>query len=864
MNVFHKIALQGLKRSRARTIVTIIGVMLSAAMITAVATLGVSLLDYMARGAAYKYGDWHIAFLDVESSFADEQFHNEEIKNMTVLQNIGYALLEGGKNPDRPYLFIAGYNDETFNMLPVTLLSGRMPKNSNEILVSGGVASNGGVSYVVGDKISLVVGKRKAGEKELGQHTPYSSGKERLVPIEEKIYTVTGICKSPAFEERLSPGYTLITKIDSQDKVDKANLSLFVKLQNPHKTRTYAEKTAKGNAYIFNDNVLRFIGASSEDKIFTMLLYSVGAIVIAIIMIGSVFLIYNAFNISLNERTHQFGILMSVGATKKQLQNLVLFEGFCIALAGIPLGVFAGISIIGTVLPLVSKNFRNIMYDSVSLKLVISVPVLILAVIASLITILVSAYIPARRACSIPVMECIRQTNEVKIEAKNVKTSKIIQYIYGLEGTLALKNFKRNKKRYRSTVLSLILSIVLFISVNSFVTDLKQASEQAVVYTNYDISFTTKDMKDSEIITLFDKLKNADGVYEGSYQATMTYYCTVPASSLAKDLWEELGLKNSDETIKLVADVQFLKDSVYMDYIKELGLSKDEYMGHNSKLLAVAKMYINSKRVHEVDEFKDIFTNSEMNISIVPEISETSVTQTAQNKDISITLASYEPLDMLPDLERNRQEPYIFIINAPYSLKAEFDASGGQTDIKGITFCSKQSAQSVSAIEKIITGESIIASYNIYNTNKLMEENTNMIFIANVFSYIFIVMISMVAIANVFNTISTNIKLRRRELAMLRSVGMLDRDFNKMMRFECILYGIKALLFGLPFSIIISWIIYKGMYTGGADEIDFVIPWASIVISVFSVLFIIFVTMMYAVNKIKKENIIDALRDDME
>jgi putative ABC transport system permease protein len=124
-------------------------------------------------------------------------------------------------------------------------------------------------------------------------------------------------------------------------------------------------------------------------------------------------------------------------------------------------------------------------------------------------------------------------------------------------------------------------------------------------------------------------------------------------------------------------------------------------------------------------------------------------------------------------------------------------------------------------------------------------------------------MISLIAIANVFNTISTNIKLRRRELAMLRSVGMSEHDFQKMMNFECAFYGMRALLIGLPVAVIFSWLIYKGMLLGGADGIVFVLPWASIGISVFSVLFIVFITMLYAISKIKKENIIDALRDDM-
>ena len=124
-------------------------------------------------------------------------------------------------------------------------------------------------------------------------------------------------------------------------------------------------------------------------------------------------------------------------------------------------------------------------------------------------------------------------------------------------------------------------------------------------------------------------------------------------------------------------------------------------------------------------------------------------------------------------------------------------------------------------------------------------------------------MISLIAVANVFNTVSTNIKLRRRELAMLRSVGMTERDFNAMMRFECALYGVRALLIGLPLALAASYAIYQGMFNGGAGDIVFELPWRSICVSVCSVLLVIFATMTYAVDKIKKENIIDALRDDM-
>lgn len=450
MNIFNKVTLQSMKKSRTRTIVTIIGVVLSAAMITAVAAFGVSLLNYLVNGSIAKYGDWHVEFLDVDSSFIEERMKDIGVINTATFDNVGYAMLEGGKSPDKPYLFIAGFSEEAFDTLPISLVSGRMPENSREVLVPSHVSLKGGVRFAIGDTLSLAVGSRMEGNKNLGQHDPYQSGKESgegkevLVPKAERTYTVVGICERPGFEEHLAPGYTLITKADIKDQAD--SFSIFVTLKNPRVVKAYAGSTGGAGAYVLNDDILRFMGVS-ENKLFNALLYTVGGILLAIIMIGSIFLIYNSFNISLNERIRQFGILQSVGATPKQLRNSVLFEGLCIGMVGIPIGVIVGIGSIGLVIPVIARNFGNILHSSVPLTLTVSIPAIIAAAVVSLVTILISAYIPARKAANTPVMESIRQTGEVKTESKAVKTSKFSQRIYGLEGTLALKNFKRNKKR---------------------------------------------------------------------------------------------------------------------------------------------------------------------------------------------------------------------------------------------------------------------------------------------------------------------------------------------------------------------------------------------------------------------------------
>ncbi|MBU3178521.1 FtsX-like permease family protein [Clostridium estertheticum] len=858
MNIFNKVTLQGMKKSRTRTIVTIIGVVLSAAMITAVATFGVSLLNYLANGAAQKYGDWHVEYLNVDSSFAQERTLDNEAYNTATFENIGYAKLERGKNPNKPYLSIAGFSKEAFDTLPITLVSGRLPKNSGEILVSMSVEANGGVKFAEGDKLSLAVGSRMNGNKNLGQHDPYISGKETLMPKATRTYTVVGICQRPGFEEYSAPGYTLITKADAQDKAD--SLNLFVKLKNPRGVHAYASSTAVSHSYVFNDNVLRFMGLS-EDKLFNTILYSIGGILVALIMIGSIFLIYNSFNISMNERTHQFGILSSVGATARQLRNSVLFEGLCIGAVGIPIGVIVGIGSIRLVISVVAGNFGSIMYSNVPLTLTVSIPVIVVAAVVSMVTILISAYIPARKAATTPVMESIRQTSEVKVESKAVKTSKLAQRIYGLEGTLALRNFKRNKKRYRSIVLSLVLSVVLFISTSAFVTYLKQTSERSVVFTTYDIGLVMQDIDDSKMLPLYDKLKTADGVYESSYQALMKYSCAVKTSNFSDRYRRYAGYNFPDKTVNLPMEIQFLDDSAYLNIIKGLGLHAEEYTGQNAKMIAVAKMTNQMKGNQEVDKFNDMFKSSSKNFTIAPEIN--GKPKIKQERNVSITFVNTVPPDTtMIEGNSGSKNPFFFRVMVPYSLKEKFETSDAHVVNKGLTFRSKDSSKSVADMEKMIKGAGIKSNYKLYNMNKALDDSRNYVFIVNVFAYTFIIMISLIAVANVFNTISTNIKLRRRELAMLRSMGMSDRDFQKMMNFECVFYGMKALLFGLPISAISSWLIYKGMVGGGAD-INFVFPWVSIGISVFSVLFVVFITMLYSISKIKKENIIDALRDDM-
>lgn len=834
MNIFYKVALQGLKKNRTRTLVTIIGVILSATLFTAVATFGTSLLQYLINGSIEKCGSWYINFVDVDLDFVQDRITDSPITDAVVFENMGYALLDGAKSTEKPYLFLTGFTDETFAKLPITLISGRLPQNDTEIIIPNHVSIKAGVRILVGELLSLAVGNREINGKILTQHDPYTKD-ETWNMVGNKTYTVVGTYERAKFEEHDSPGYTLITKVNTTNTTGR--YSLFLTLNSPQKVKEYGSHFAGSIPFILNEEVLRFYGVS-ENTLFHTIMFSVGGILIAIIMIGSILLIYNSFYISLNERMHQFGILMSVGATAKQLKSSVLFEGFCIGVLGIPFGVAVGIGSVALALPVIEKNFAIISTSSVPLNLSVSVPALTAAIAVSLVTILISAYLPARKAAAVPVMECIRQTGEIKTEEKDIKISKLSEYIYGLEGILALKNFQRNKRRYRSVILSLTLSVVLFVTGSTFGSTLKGIAKELTVEVDGDISFYANEISQGELLALYNRLKDIDGVSKSTWQTNLLYLGMVEGipDNFAGGQFQTAG--------EMSIYAQFIEDKIYYKFIESLGFSKEEYSGQDAKVLAV---------ILDAFEHKVFFVGQEMEFTIYSPTGN-------QTKTVCTTVVDNYPLDTLPF---DSMPQYLFLMVVPWSRNTDFDGLE-ETSKSGLTFWTDTPTQTMTQIQSKIIDSGITYDYTLINLSSAVELFRSATFVVDVFTYAFGIMISLIAVANVFNTISTNIQIRRRELAMLRSIGMSEHGFNRMMNFECFFYGLRTLLFGIPIAAILSWLIYKGLVASEQIEgFAYHFPWQSMMFSIFGVFCIVFITMLYATSKIRKENIIDALRDDM-
>lgn len=899
MNVFHKVTVESLKKNRTRTIVTVIGVILSAAMICAVTTFASSFAHYALQTATYQDGNWHGRVVGREYHTYEDISCTGKVEEAAYMQQLGYAALKDGQNEAKPYLYVLGTDKDTDDILPVHITSGRYPAANNEILLPDHLLSNGGIAYQVGDTITLQLGERMLDGFVLSQKNPvYVSdedgqevrSEETIQVRESRTYQVVGFYErfSNMVEDFSAPGYTALTVRD-KDPSDQYRYDVYFRMKKPKDTFAFMEKM--GFDSDCNSDVLMFSGASRYNT-FNAALSGFATIVIALIMFGSVALIYNAFSISVSERTRQFGLLSSIGATKKQLAGMIRFEALVVSAIGIPIGILAGVGGIGVTLLLIGDKFSSMGFP-LPLTLHVSVISMIAAVLVALVTVLISAWIPSKRARKVTAVEAIRQNRDIQTKAKEVKTSKLTFALFGLPGMLAQKHYKRSKKKYRATILSLFMSIVLFVSASAFTGYLTETVEAGLSGKGHDLSFFSTAGAFSKIrpADLLEKMKAADGVTAASMQQAVSVLVHMDPAYLTDEIQKGAYLGEQNQQTSAV-DFQtlltFVDDEAYAQLLKENQLDPKKYLNKEAPLAIAVESGVSfnykTQRIEKVSYLKgapcemtaemETYIEGYYRLKNIHTDDGQSVVRYVKNGED----ADGEHLD-LPYEESFTQTqltvgtvlhklPYYatsseqLMLLYPMSLadvvypglsRVEADHS------YGFYMLSSNHKNSYTAVKRLLDEHALSAS-RLYDQAASEENDRNMVIIIRVFSYGFIVLISLIAVANVFNTISTNIGLRRREFAMLKSVGMTQKDFRKMMNYECLLYGAKALLYGLPVSAGVTYWIWK--VTTTAYSAAFHLPCAAIGIAVLSVFAVVFATMLYAMNKIKKESLIETLKNE--
>ncbi len=860
MNIVNTLTLRHLKQNKRRTLVTIIGVIISVAMVTAVATLVFSFSDLLIRQAIADTGEWHVEYQDVTKEQLAAIQGDDATKTVAITRDLGFALLEGGQNPNKPYLFIKEYDAHGFAQFQVELSKGRLPHTDKEVVISEPVELNAKVKYEIGERLTLSVGERfeQEGDRPLDQNEPLrredGTLTETLQHIKTREYTVVGFIKRPVWETTWAPGYTIISYVDENiiGANDRVDASVVLQRVNPF-LFTHSEELAKKNhieKVQYNNSLLRYYGLSKSSGSSSMMFF-LSAIIMAVIMIGSVSLIYNAFAISVSERSRHLGMLASVGATKRQKRNSVLFEGVVIGLISIPIGILCGLAGIGITFWFMNSMIQGALWTNEKLTLIVTPLSLLIASVVSMLTIFISTYLPAIRASKVSAMDGIRQTTDLKLTVKAVKTSKFIRKLFGIEAEIGLKNLKRNKRRYHAIVFSLVISIVLFLTVSFFTTGMKQSLELSREGINYDIEVLHSNGKRIDD-RLIQSIVSLDGVTE--YNVIQALY---------KNAWVDEAFIADELKEKVKADKQLLQDGKYpydimihalndaslRTYASAVGADYTQLTDpDHSAAIVMDRIHYKDMGTGKYVQTKAIYTNVGERIALTNFYKENGE-ETKVNEVTVAALTDQAPMGMSP-IEVGGLN--MIVSERVMNRLADGDLDNVQMYLH---LKSTEPLRTQQEIEEM--HETNLNVYNVYQSRKSEEQQ---ILLMSVFSYGFIVLISAISIANIFNTISTGLSLRKREFAMLKSVGMTPKGFTKMMNYESIFYGVKSLLFGLPASFVVMYLIYRAF--SNKFSYGFTVPWMSILSVIVAVFVIVGSAMLYCGAKVKKENIIDALKQE--
>lgn len=867
MNILNKLTVKSLQMNKKRTIVTIIGIILSTALIAAVSTMVVSFRETMIEHSRQTDGNYHYNFYDVPVDDLKYFKNNRNIEAMYTIREAGYSYLKESTNSLKPYLRLLEFDSSALLNSSIKLVEGRMPQNSNEIVIAKHIKTNGGVSFNIGQKLTLDISERLLIEDDypLHQSNTYVENDEYLKSMYTKEFEIVGIIERPNYdiENRFCPGYSIITYMDNESKENLDVYTLFTKkaLKEQYKVLSQiigvdeklVSEVIGGDNYSLeksiqlretqkydfekNQGLFRFESFEMGASILSTLL-GAAIVVIIIIIVTSVFCIRNSFAISITEKMKQYGMLASIGATPKQIRKNVLYEGLILAVIGIPLGILGGLFAVFILLKVVSTILFEYL-DGIQFIFTFSWLAIFIAIVLSLVTIYLSAITSAIRASRVSPIEAIRGNNDINIKSKKLKSSKLIKKIFGIGGQIADKNLKRNKKKYRTTVVSIVVSVAIFIAMSSFLTYAFKTS--SIYYKerafNISLSSGTKDSYDD-----FRKISLLDGIKNFAIYKENNLTVNVSNLKLANDYKDYI---TGDSNNNLDINIYGLNNEQFRKYVKELGLN----YGECKEQVILADYHTQ----YEYDEEgkKGTYVTKRYYDYVPGDIitGKFYIGANEYSEDLNIKIAACADKNPI-GFESVNHFGGIIVVDEYYFDKLINFNLGTQMYIK---------AENADNIQDIILkdyGE----KHSVNNYDQMMRQDNAMQLVISIFLYGFMIVISLIGVTNIFNTITTNMNLRSREFAMLKSIGMTNKEFNRMIRLESILYGVKSLLIGIPIGLVFSYFFYKQFVN--TLEMKFTLPYLSLSIVIIAVFVLIGCIMKYSLNKINKQNIIETIRKD--
>lgn len=884
MQILNRLTIRNLKLNKRRTIVTIIGIILATALLTAVATMAVSLKESVTLRSKKVDGDFHLLLYDMTDKEKESVINNRQVESYYETHEVGYGVLDGCVNDSKPYVYIEALDSDTFEKAEINVTSGRLPEDDSEIVISSHIKTNGGVKYNLGDKITFDIGDRTYNGKKLYQNDTYRED-EQLEAKQTKTYKVVGICdRLPYGEEpRTAPGYSVITLANKADtSLNKSDIylrfnkkalkdrydltsdilgvdkTLFNKLNSgkleDKEIQTLKSQLDKTHSYYINNSLIKYEAFYDSSVAFV---YNMAAVVMVIIIITSAVCISNSFAISINQKTKQYGMLASIGATPRQIRKNVFFEAAFMGVIGIVAGIGGGLSASYILVVLSNK----MLIDTFEMSIVYAPSLLgvLLSIVLAIVTIVLSALVPAIRASRMSPIMAINHSEDIKIKSKSLKTPKLIGKVWGEGGVLAYKNMKRNKRKYRVITISIALSVSTFIALYGFMSLLTESVNR---YANDKIDLRvymssyksmSVDEANKKVSNIVNRINNETNITDFTF-ARGFYASLKDEPKYSSDYKEvnkyEAGLaENNGYYISIIS----LGNEEYGKYIKKLGISKETAQS-GGILVDNTYQYINNG--NDIKYF-NIYDGYKAGDVLTYRIDTSNSSKSLDNSKSSDDTTLYDIRIVALSNERpfgydNAYTSYGYLIVSDDYMN-RIDTKNTDSTLLNINCDDPDKAQD------ILVNEFDIGKNNIVNAAQERRNNENLILTIKIFLYGFIAVVSLIGITNIFNTVTTGMELRGKEFAMLQSIGMTKREFDKMIRMESVFYGSKALIIGVVSGTILSYVIY---ISAGESQLKYTLPLLAIVMSVIVVIILLLGIMKYSIAQIRKQNIIETIRNE--
>ena len=932
MNLMKTLTLKNLKLNRKRTIVTIVGIILATALLSALVTLVSSFQYSVIEYQKQKGGDFHVKFSNVKMSELSEFKNNRNIESTFETMGMGFAKLDGCKNEDKPYAYVMATDEAGFERGCFKLIEGRMAKNEDEIVIPRHLKTNGRIDIKVGDEITLDVGKRYDSNTEsvISENCAYEHDAETLTDTVTKHYKVVGIMERPGYgmEDYSAAGYTFVTYSDELASIDNGTKSeaseadttltvysrytkkalrnkdavtadiigvdekLFAKANNSSVEMTAEEsdrflkemENAKYDIYM-NGFLISYECVFPIDGTFKAL-FTVAAVVALIIILTSVYCIKNSFNISITEKIRQYGMLASVGATRRQIKSSVKTEAAMLGVVGIPVGTMSGI--LASLVLVKVVNALSAGWLNFALSFHTSLPALILAVILSIATIYFSATGSARRAARVTPLEAIRNTKEIKIKSAKLKTPAIIGRIWGIGGVISYKNIKRNNKKYRTTVTSIVICSVTFIVISYFMSMAFSVVGMSYASTDYNIGINMSCKKDLDIEKLSELLSGIEGAKD--YLVGAGYYFDVDKPEYTKKYGEYCGqLYDDSEDVSQEFLITVLNDKSYDKYASDAGIKNadtgailvnkctfDVYNEKSSKYVKEEMELYKYKAGDTIECGYNMYDDASSDDNAVEGGTESSTEDNSGyvdeetinkgvRKTVDVTIAGVT--EKVPIGYKGYSNTLLFMNQKGFESLWGDGKNGNEIKPGYASYSAYVVAENADEYQDTFEKETeenpeySQISFYVSNLDKEMRDEKSLFTLLGVFAYGLIVVIALIGITNIINTLSTGMELRSREFATLRSIGMTDKQFSEMVRLESVFISVKALVIGVPLGILISYLLCV-MMNRMDDAIIYEPPYKAIILCILVVIMLIYAIMKLSMTKLRHNNIIETIKNE--